>query len=324
MKYAKLTCVLIIMASLLAFTGCDQMLDDILNEGVQVSVEEPLFEGQDTSPTMTLPIVQDLHISKSGGVGKVNFQEVTISLSQEMALVLAQDASQISFEGTLENNGASPVQFKLYLSPTSGLSDPGNQATLIATKVLSVGSNVISGLGSFNESASTVASNLESFFTTNYLIDKVYVYLDAVGSGDIDVLVGSLDMELGASLIKSYTLNEGELSQYSNQVEAIESVSFSGTMTNNGAAEVLVQVYINAVGGQKIVELTLAPGETITLSEDNVYFVSGGEAALENSLKSLMDNPAVTSITYYMFMASADNIDVSSNIVMNGSVTVTL
>lgn len=307
------------------FTGCDELVDDVLNQGVQVKVEEPVFQGQETSEVSSVPIVQGVHLSKAArSVAKAAYQEVAISLTDVAALVLAQDASQISFTGSLNNQGASAVQFRLYLSATGGLADPATQATLIATKSLAPGVSAIDGLNSFNESASVIAANLEAFFTANPLIDVVYVYLDAVGDGEIDVIVESLVLELGASLIKSYTLDEGDLSQYSNQVEAIESVSFTGTLDNHGAAQVLIQVYINTLGGQKIVEFTVEPGQTVTLNEDNVYFVSGGEAALENSLMNLMNDPAITSITYYMFMASTENIAVDCHITMNGSVTVTL
>ena len=320
-------CLLLVL--LFFLPSCEQLLDDVLKEGVNIKLEEPLFSGQYNANETSCPIVNGLHLMMSGStLRKASlFEQISFNISDVVSLLTVLEVGGGSFEGTIINNSSESVILGIYFSDQSGLLDPKNQSELIGTMILSPGPNsilILEGLGNFQQAADEVSSNLSNFFAAKPLIEKVYAYLTVDGVSAIDVLVESLSLVIGALTQDEYMFQSEELSQYGPDDLNVQDAYITGTIMNEGVGIVKMQVYIGSISPDNhIIDLDVPQGVLSISKEERYYFVENGEARLDESIQSLA-NQTVDSVVFKLFVTSPKDIDITTDLMLNGTVKVKL
>ena len=337
--------ILFLMAFAL-FVKCDiQNPADEFNLKLNVNVSKPIYSGAINKQPTKIPIVESSVISNTTAGKRMatiaalptDFIEVPIlipSIANFLAILQDETAIGGNFVGTLTNRATNDVTFGIYLSHTTGLADPWNdaEATFIASLTLAAAPNattpadpvVIDSPDDFDAPANPVqvTANLIAFFVQALArpADPIIVYVTAKTPGvaegeEIDVLVENMSLLLPAEVEIENIITPGDLANYSNKIEEVTTAKMSGTITNNGAVDIRFFVYlyeINEVFNEPkhvVVNTTVPANSTLDFSNTTNLLVPAnppypsGEAKLFAGIDTLQ---AGHSLKAYLHAYSTD------------------
>lgn len=267
--------IIVLIAALGLFVQCNiQNPADEFNLKLNVNVSKPLFSGGVNAQPTEISIAKSTVISKAAAGKRIttlaalptDFIQVPIyvpSIANFLAILEDETAAGGNFVGTLINRATNDVTVGIYLSHSTGLSDPWNDAaaTFIASLTLPAAANettpadpvLVDSPDDFDVPASPiqVTTNMISFFVQALArpTDPIIVYVTAKTPGaaadeKIDILVENLSLLLPAEVEISNMVSPGDLDNYSKKIQEVTTAKMSGTITNNGAVAVRFFVYL--------------------------------------------------------------------------------
>jgi hypothetical protein len=260
------------MLAILLVSGCEEFLSQI--DAVTITVEEQIVDADVAGDPMHIPLVETAHLSAQGGIGKLaetGWIEIEMTVSDYVLLMSVLDEEGGAFSGTVTNNAANAVTFGIYLSETSGLSDPLTQAAEIVSTVIPAGATLDL------EDLSGFSTALQNFFAAHPGIGTVYVYLAGDADPDLDVTVNDVAFTMPPAVRVTEQIHYEDYAEYEDVFEEVLSGEVSGSIVNNGTGDVSVLIYVSVMGAgfvptdvppdtDVIVDIIVAPGETVNLS----------------------------------------------------------
>lgn len=209
-------------------TGCEQILDEALQQ--KISVEEEMFSSQDkeTTAEQHLPVISDYRITGSAAAARAKPGDSAFLIVPSDAGLFAWVCSEGGgrIQGNMINNSSDPVEVTISLG--------WNAAASGGTEVGSV-----TVPGNSRQQIDIAGSEFETFFDGLFAerSSEFYLFLAAKGNGTIDVTVQTLEFVLQPSHVIRREIGPiSELNSSSTLIENISDISFSGTVYNRSSA----------------------------------------------------------------------------------------
>ena len=226
---------------IIGFVACEDILEKIDTVNITVK-EEFIADEQVNADTTSIPLVPNGRIKGGGGMAKVTefgFIEVEMAIADAALFFKVLNETGASFSGTIRNNATNDVEFSIYISDVSGLTDPLNDATEITTVTLT--SLATYSLGDLTG----IAVPLLAFFINFVDIDVVYFYLTVNGTPTADVTIEDMRFCMDASIRLTEEITSGNYAQYADKLDKVQSGEITGQVTNGGTADVTLEIYVS-------------------------------------------------------------------------------
>jgi len=302
---------------LFIFSGCEQILDEALNKNL--TVEEPLFQSETASESdqTTYEVTTGFVINASGtALAKPDYHGFAV-VPTNMALFAWVCSEEDGFlRGTVTNNASDPVALNIRFGHT----DDFASATLVASVSVS-GTET----RNFQVNGSAFESCFDDHFQGGYT--ELFIFIDAAGSGTIDMVLNKLEFVLQPSAYLSRTVGPvSGLEDYVDNIVDVSGVAFSGTINNLGSSEVylllrLIPLSSDSEWDGAQVEIVIEANDSFDLSDLSSLLSDEDMARIGDAIEYLSG----ASVLAELFCTGSGGVNVEVvSIVLEGSVNVTL
>jgi len=288
--------VLFLVTLLLLTTNCEEMINEALTKDITFE-EEIINQGSanTTNQKVVYPITSNSGLTKNlAKASKINCNEYSINPDNIELFIKILSGGHGIFEASFFNNLSTDQNLSIYLSTSGSLSDSdlASLATLFGSfTVPGNGNKILDGIEDFNESSSTIITNMITFFLNNPDMETLYIYL-AASETPVDISINYMNLVLNHGHLISKTIYPSDsYTQYQDNINEIKDIVINGTVRNNGASDVTMKLYsyVQGQSPQLIKQITIQAGEELIIENINDFFTDEQINNIKNVFEHLFD-----------------------------------